>query len=106
MKCPNCKIELIQREIDPMGILHCPICPFNCSPHKKQINSLFAWVSVDRETGVEGLIGVNVHGIIMTAISSEKSMALQFKSIIPEMEGYDIHLVEFTMKEVLDTLNE
>jgi len=53
MKCPNCDIDLIKRAVDPKGVLHCPLCPFNCGPNDKKAEYLYACLSRDKN-GMEG----------------------------------------------------
>jgi hypothetical protein len=97
--CPNCKIELIHREVDPPEILHCPVCPYNFAPNTKKMDSLYAALSVDSE-GMEGIVATLQTDMPMPMVSSnkeivEKMMTPEFRDSLLS-DGMTLILAEFT----------
>lgn len=53
MICPNCTTELVVR---PNDLLVCLYCPFTYTPNTKMVDEIFAWLSVDPKTRLEGIM--------------------------------------------------
>lgn len=94
MKCPNCNIPLHERDD---GLVYCSNCPFNYRPNEKTLDVLYAWISVDKKTGHEGLIAADIKGVSMPLINSSKETVMDFKSYVENVEipNMRIELAEF-----------
>lgn len=77
MKCPNCNLELIHRPIDPIDVMHCPICPFVITPNKKKVDCLYTVLSVDKN-GIEGIMAIKKFGTTTSMTATRKDLLEPF----------------------------
>lgn len=102
--CPNCNIVLIQDAIK----VYCPACPFNAPHNTKKITELFAYVSVDPKTGLEGLIGIEGRGgVMMAAVSTNRVILEECKDVVRRIKnatGMSSRLIRFEIAEVLEEI--
>jgi len=66
------------------GRLECSECGFNCYPNQKKLKDVYIWLSVDKQTGHEGMIAIEMgpHRIPMVACSSDRKMVLGMEAQI------------------------
>lgn len=73
MKCPNCKIDLVNRPMDPPGMVRCPKCPFATLPSDKKADYLYAVLAVDKN-GMEGICASKQFGMPMAMVAIRKEL--------------------------------
>lgn len=104
MKCPNDSSEL--RDLGN-GNFQCPRCPFNAPKNTKRLETMHAWVAVDRDDK-EGFMAVEIQGTRMVLCHSELSMAQRLRPeaqrAVRGLPGYRARLIKFTARETLEEL--
>jgi hypothetical protein len=78
MKCPNCDVPLM--EVSTMSM--CGTCNFMHYPNTRVIENIYAWVSVDKDTGFEGIIAMESgRGLAMPMVTSNKELMLRMEAV-------------------------
>lgn len=117
MNCPNCStidcpVPLINHPNNPPGIIQCPFCTFNVTfnvgENQRKMDEFFVWLSIDKKTGLENIMGFNIGGVEMSGISSQRKAVEHLRDKIKEVRGtmpdYDFRLVRFSRAEILEDI--
>lgn len=87
--------------------MRCPICCYLFFPNSKQLEQVYAWVSVD-ENGHEGFIAgqLGIRPVMMALMNSDLATARDLKDIaksaIEGIPGYKVRLIKFGSREVIE----
>lgn len=98
MKCPNCEIELISEN----NVSKCTACGFHFRPNVKKIDSIYVWMSIDKN-GLEGMMAAGIEGRAIILQSSNYETAIKLKPYaeraIQVMPDYKVKLIKFVRSE-------
>lgn len=120
MRCPNCATTL-QTHIDeenltqkmegsrPFGVRwQCPLCGFETAANHLKIDAIWAFLSVDNDTGNEGVITMrSVNGLMpMVAADEERLESMRpIAAMVAKNSGIKVRLVKFSVREDLEVFD-
>jgi hypothetical protein len=94
-KCPNCLIYLRVEG----ALRQCSECGFNYIPSRRMMDDIYAWLSVDPSTGMEGFIASQMsNGVAMVLLHSQEEVAMRLRPMAEaacRVNGFGVRLARY-----------